>query len=466
LLASEASGTWGAAASFALPVGAATGASAWSLIVAPWCASVGNCEVVGTYEISLYDYRFFVRTEISGTWGVATALPGGAVHPYLASFSCTSIGNCSAVAGRDAWIESSGSWTPTGVPIAPAGESFDASAIACPNATTCITVGYVVNDNGISSQPNAAAATETDGTWGSVESLPVPQLSPLPVSTEFSQITCHAAECVAVGDGGSFNLHSAYQSPIAATWIGGSWSSIGMERLLLPKADDRDGSHLNDVSCPTATQCVAVGEYEVYGPYQIISDVLSPFSTALLPVRPTVAPAPPIYVTARPRIAGAIVGWAPPVDDGGAPIATYTATVSPGGESCITSDHVCRVTGLTNGRQYVITITDTNGTFTSRRAFSNHFFAGQIPSAPSKLHVRVTAYGVTVSWVRSSSPAGEPVLRYEVRAERGDKVATCIAQGNACTYHQTLPRGAYAISVSALNVTGWSRPAEVRIAIR
>jgi hypothetical protein len=58
--------------------------------------------------------------------------------------------------------------------------------------------------------------------------------------------------------------------------------------------------------------------------------------------------------------AQATVSWTPPSNDGGATIASYTATSSPGGHTCSTSGTSCTVTGLTNGTAYTFTVTASN----------------------------------------------------------------------------------------------------------
>jgi hypothetical protein len=51
----------------------------------------------------------------------------------------------------------------------------------------------------------------------------------------------------------------------------------------------------------------------------------------------------------------AAVSWSAPVSDGGSPITSYTVTASHGGQTCTTTGaSSCTVTGLTNGRSYVI----------------------------------------------------------------------------------------------------------------
>ena len=56
------------------------------------------------------------------------------------------------------------------------------------------------------------------------------------------------------------------------------------------------------------------------------------------------------------------VSWTAPTANGGAAIASYTATASPGGQNCTATAPTltCTVTGLTNGTPYTFTVTATN----------------------------------------------------------------------------------------------------------
>jgi hypothetical protein len=84
-------------------------------------------------------------------------------------------------------------------------------------------------------------------------------------------------------------------------------------------------------------------------------------SNAVVPAPPAVAPGTPTDVTARPGDGRASVSFTAPSSDGGAAIASYTVTASPGGRTATGSSGPITVTGLSNGTSYTFTVTATNG---------------------------------------------------------------------------------------------------------
>ncbi len=140
-------------------------------------------------------------------------------------------------------------------------------------------------------------------------------------------------------DGVNFRVQSVSSADQGATWsevqtLSGAGQS-GVNRALTASASGRraatvwernDGSHTR-VQVATATVASTPG-----------------------------APGSP---TATAGDTTAALTWAP-ADDGGSPIAGYTATASPGGQTCTTAGTSCTIAGLTNATTYSVTVTATN----------------------------------------------------------------------------------------------------------
>ncbi len=75
---------------------------------------------------------------------------------------------------------------------------------------------------------------------------------------------------------------------------------------------------------------------------------------------PTTVPAAPTIGIAYPLNAAASVNFTPPVNTGGLPILSYTATSTPGSFTGNSASSPIRVSGLTNGVSYTFTVVATN----------------------------------------------------------------------------------------------------------
>ena len=153
------------------------------------------------------------------------------------------------------------------------------------------------------------------------------------------------------------------------------------------------------------------------------------------------------------------VTWVASPTTGGSPITSYTATASPGGQSCTTPNGAttnCTVTGLTNGTAYTFTVTAANAVGSGNASVpSAPATPATAPSAPTA--VVGTSYANTqsvVSWTTPASNGGAPITGYTVTASPG--AATCTATTNSCTVVGLTNGTAYTFTVTATNAAGTS----------
>src|SRR5207302_1860129 len=108
----------------------------------------------------------------------------------------------------------------------------------------------------------------------------------------------------------------------------------------------------------------------------------------------------------------AIVSWLPPADPGSSPIASYTVTASPGGQSVTVSGSTttAQLTGLSDGTVYTFTVTATNAVNESwTTAPSNAVTPQQGAAPPATATAAVSAESTqptTVSTASSPPPGG------------------------------------------------------------
>ena len=119
-----------------------------------------------------------------------------------------------------------------------------------------------------------------------------------------------------------------------------------------------------------------------------------------------VGPQAPTGVSATPGDATAAVSWTAPVYLNNGTLTGYTATASPGSETCTTTGATsCTITGLTDGTTYTITVVTTASTGTS--APSSPATAEPVGfltlTSPSSLTWTVTSNGVNQSAVNTVS---------------------------------------------------------------
>jgi hypothetical protein len=216
---SETGGTWGTAEEVPGTATLNTGGNAQVNSVS--CSSAGNCSAGGYYAVgnAAHNLQAFVVSETGGTWGTAEEVPGTAalntgVSAQVASVSCSSAGNCSA----------GGDYLTT----APAGEAF--------------------------------VVKQTDGTWGTAKG--VPGLGTLNTGGEAQLLSLSCASAGNCSAGGYYNDKTTQQyEPFVVNQTHGTWGTA-QEVPGIAVIDPSGDAPVTQVSCGAPGDCSAAGTYQ------------------------------------------------------------------------------------------------------------------------------------------------------------------------------------------------------------
>jgi hypothetical protein len=149
---------------------------------------------------------------------------------------------CAVLSGAVPASASTASWRVQFVPKPPRTSTF-LSAVSCPLPGNCTAVGFAVSGGNPST-----LAEQWDGSRWAIQPTPNPAGSP---QAAFSGVSCASpASCTAVGD---YYTVSGYQ-PLAEYWEGVSWT---IQAVPIPAG--AQGGELESVSCASAASCTAVG---------------------------------------------------------------------------------------------------------------------------------------------------------------------------------------------------------------
>jgi Putative Ig domain len=214
--------------------------------------------------------------------GEALLLPTGAAttpgsqSADLQAVACFSRGNCEGVGSYtdpsgDTWLmaesETTGTWA-TPVELSLPSNAFEGTSngptltsIACASQGNCLAVGYYQIDTNEDELP--LVISESAGVWGQASGITLPAgaatvqtgLGSAPWVSQLSSVSCTTAgNCVAVGQ---YSDASGYFHAMAVAEVGGQWGSA--TEIVDPSDSNQQGSSLSGVSCTSAGNCEAVG---------------------------------------------------------------------------------------------------------------------------------------------------------------------------------------------------------------
>ena len=284
LLLTLSGGTWTAAEAPAPANAAINPGGEGPYLEAVSCPSVSECVAVGQYEDSSTSQNDgLLLTWSGGTWTAAEApVPANAYSgqtsygngAYLDAVSCPSSSEC--VAGGAYPLTSTSEysqpmlltwsgahWTAQESPVPPdaaTGNGRDTgggvSAVTCPSSSVCAADGWYWTGSGY--EPEMVLSW-TGGAWTATK-------APLPANAadssaswypqQSSQLSCASvSKCIV---GGSYDDSSGANDGLLLTWSGSTWTAA---EAPLPANSVSGDAWVLGVSCPSASECVADGQY-------------------------------------------------------------------------------------------------------------------------------------------------------------------------------------------------------------
>jgi hypothetical protein len=252
------------------------------------CTTGRYCAAGGSYASSITGntpaLQALVMSKNNGSWDAAEEVPGtGALNgdgsAKTNSVSCTAVGDCLAGGWyttssdiREAWVatETNGKWgtaeeAPGTAKLNVAIPGAGIFSVSCPATGDCLAGGWYTN---AAHHEQAFVVSETGGTWGTAQE--VPGTAALNVG---GQGQTETVSCASVGNcsiGGIYASGTNSGIPISQAWVdtetNGTWGTA--EEVPGTSALNGGGyAVVNTVSCASAGNCSAGGEYTTSTPY-------------------------------------------------------------------------------------------------------------------------------------------------------------------------------------------------------
>jgi hypothetical protein len=251
-----AAGTWKTAKTVDLPQAFNRGGP-YAVINSISCPSAGNCTAVGQY-LTGNVLQAFAVSEVNHTWKAAVGPLGEVGSPYsdpdFVSVSCASAGNCTAggvITFNKTYTEAqtvtevNGFWSEGGV-YAGFQQGAQENAVSCPPKAPakCVNVGSYVDAGGKTQALGGPANVATLNVGG---------------NAAIASVTCPSAGNCAIG-GYYTDTHGSRQA-FVATEKKGVWNNA---REVAGSLNNGGHAQINSISCASAGNCVAVGQYFRY----------------------------------------------------------------------------------------------------------------------------------------------------------------------------------------------------------
>jgi hypothetical protein len=237
------------------------------------CGAPGNCVAAGWYRNSISSYRPFVASEVNGSWGTASKVPGTgtgekAGNGGIFSVLCVSAGNCTA-GGYDenghpghlqaiVVSEVNGTWgTAIRVPGALSAKNAAITSVSCVSVGNCSAGGHYGDSVGYGN--TVFVVSEVNGTWGTAREVPGIAALNTGGNASIASVSCGAAgNCTA---GGQYYTQSRHYEAFVVSEVNGTWGTA-IEVPGTAALNTFGYAGVASVSCASAGNCSAGGEYQ------------------------------------------------------------------------------------------------------------------------------------------------------------------------------------------------------------
>ncbi len=186
-----------------------------------------------------------------------------------------------------------------------------------------------------------------------------------------------------------------------------------------------------------------------------------PPSAPSAPVTPRTVPGAPAITSVTPGDGRVIIGWSPPVFDGGSPITAYRVTSSPGGATVTVLGAVTSavVSGLLNGTPYTFTVFATNAAGNGAVSTTSPAATPRgVPGAPTSVTATAGNGQAVVSWGPAANN-GAAITSYTVTSTPGGVTVTTTDGSSTSVTVTGLANGtSYTFTVYAANAAGSGPP--------
>jgi hypothetical protein len=434
LIETLSSGVWTPTAAPTTGLNPAAAANPEAPLYALSCPATGSCVAVGTYDgPSLHVYGL-VET-LSGTTWTATTTPMSGLSPaagtnpatLLSAISCPAATSC-VVTGyyedtsgnQQGLIEtlSGTTWTVSNTALSGLSPEANSStpeavlwALSCPATGSCVAVGRYTDSSGY-----VQGLVETlSGTTWTPTTTPTSGLDPSASGDPdayFGGLSCPATgSCVAAGGYADYlgNVQGLVETLSGTTWTPTTAPVIGLD----PAAGTIPDVTLNDVSCPAAGWCVAVGYYaDSFGNQQGLIETGSTGGSS--GGGGGVTPGAPTGLTATSGNTKVSLSWNAPSSEGSSPITGYDVYegTSSGGESTTAVNSTSLVTstsytatGLTNGTKYYFIVEALNDVGSSPP--SNEASSTPVAALPVQRIYGTDAIGTAIAVSQAEFPTAD-----------------------------------------------------------